>query len=150
MANNTGKRVKVHYVGTLDDGTEFDSSVKRGEPIDFICMAGQMIPGFDKAVVELEPGETVNVHIPAAEAYGERDENLMQKVPTEFIPDADKLPVGETVYMMGPDGQPFPVRVLSVEDGMATFDMNHEMAGKDLNFEITLVELVDEEPAEEA
>lgn len=144
MANNEGKRVKVHYIGTFDDGEEFDSSVKRGEPIEFVCMAGQMIPGFDAAVREMEQGETRKVHIPCADAYGERDESMIQKVPVEHIPDADKLPVGEVVYFHGPGGQPMPVKVVSIEGGFATFDMNHEMAGKDLNFEITLVEVVED------
>ena len=141
--DNKGKKVKVHYIGTLDDGRAFDSSVKRGEPIEFTCMAGQMIKGFDEAVKNMAQGETKKVRIPAAEAYGERDESLIQKVPTEQIPNAEKLPVGETIFMRGPGGQSFPVKVLSVEDGVATFDLNHEMAGKDLNFEITLVEVED-------
>lgn len=140
--SNEGKQVKVHYIGTLDDGTEFDSSVKRGEPIAFTCMAGQMIKGFDEAVKDMEQGETKNVHIPAAEAYGERDESLIQQVPCDQIPNAEELPVGQTIFMQGPNGQPFPVKVVSVENGIATFDLNHEMAGKDLNFEITLVEVL--------
>lgn len=141
--SNKGKKVKVHYTGTLDDGTKFDSSVDRGEPIEFVCMAGQMIPGFDAAVETMEVGETKNVHIPAKEAYGEYNEAAVQKVPVDSIPNGDQLPVGQTIYMMGPGGQPFPVFVKSIEDGIATFDMNHELAGKDLNFEITLVEVAD-------
>lgn len=69
--SNEGKRVRAHYTGTFDDGTVFDSSVERGEPLEFVCMAGQMIPGFDAAVKEMEVGETKNVHLPASEAYGE-------------------------------------------------------------------------------
>ena len=88
--SNEGKRVRAHYIGTFDDGTVFDSSVERGEPLEFVCMAGQMIPGFDKAVNTMEVGETKEV--------------TKEKV---------------------------------------TFDLNHEMAGKDLNFEITLVEVVE-------
>lgn len=141
--SNSGKTVKVHYIGTFDDGTEFDSSVKRGEPIEFVCMAGQMIPGFDKAVEEMQIDETKKVHIVAADAYGERNEELVQEVPLDKIPNAEELPVGETIYMQGPQGQPFPVKVVKIENGMATFDMNSEMAGKDLNFEITLVEVAD-------
>ena len=95
------------------------------------------------AVKDMEQGETKTVHIPAAEAYGERDEAMVQQVPVDQIPNGDQLPVGQTVYMMGPGGQPFPVFVRSIEDGIATFDMNHELAGKDLNFEITLVEVAD-------
>lgn len=104
-------------------------------------MAGQMIPGFDAAVEAMEQGETKTVHIPAADAYGERNEELVQRIPVDQIPNADKLPVGQTVYMQGPGGQPFPVFVKSIEEGVVTFDMNHELAGKDLNFEITLVEI---------
>ena len=77
-------------------------------------------------------------------AYGERDESLVQQIPTSSIPDADKLPVGQTVYLQGPGGQPLPVKVEAVTEEFVTFDMNHEMAGKDLNFEITLVEIVEE------
>ena len=142
--SNEGKKVKVHYTGTLDDGTKFDSSVDRGEPIEFTCAAGQMIPGFDAAVKDMEQGETKTVHIPAAEAYGERREEMVQKVPVSQIPNGDQLPVGQTVYMRGPAGQSFPVFVEAIEDGIVTFDMNHELAGKDLNFEITLVEVAGE------
>ena len=141
--SNKGKKVKVHYTGTLDDGTKFDSSVDRGEPIEFVCMAGQMIPGFDAAAEDMAVGEKKTVHIPAAEAYGERDEAMVQKVPVDQIPNADQLPVGQTVYKMGPGGQPFPEFVQSIEDGIVTFDMNHELAGKDLNFDIELVEVED-------
>ena len=135
--SNEGKKVKVHYTGTLDDGTTFDSSVERGEPIEFTCMAGQMIPGFDAAVKDMAVGETKTVRIPAA------DEGKVQQVPISQIPNGDQLPAGQTVYMMGPGGQPFPVFVKSIENGIATFDMNHELAGKALTFEITLVEAAD-------
>ncbi|MBQ3106523.1 MAG: peptidylprolyl isomerase [Eggerthellaceae bacterium] len=140
--SNEGKKVKCHYTGTLDDGTKFDSSLDRGEPIEFTCMAGMMIPGFDKAVVDMELGETKTVHIPAAEAYGEWDESKVQRVPADQIPNGEGLKdlVGKTVYLSSPMG-PFPVVVAAFEDGVVSFDMNHELAGKDLNFEITLVEI---------
>ena len=79
--SNEGKKVKVHYTGTLDDGSKFDSSVDRGEPIEFVCMAGQMIPGFDAAVEDMAVGEKKTVHIPAAEAYGERDDAWCRRCP---------------------------------------------------------------------
>lgn len=142
--SNDGKRVRVHYTGTFDDGTVFDSSVERGEPLEFVCMAGQMIPGFDQAVNEMALEETKQIHLAAADAYGERNEELVQRVPKTNVPDADDLPVGQTVYMQGPGGQPFPVKVVEITDEDVVFDMNHEMAGKDLNFEITLVEIVEE------
>ena len=141
--SNEGKIVKVHYTGTLDDGSKFDPSIDRGEPIEFTCMAGQMIPGFDAAVKDMAEGETKTVRIPTGEAYGERDENLVRRMPIDRIPDGDKLPVGQTVYMMGPGGQPFPVLVKAIEDGIATLDMNHNLAGEALTLEITVVEVAD-------
>jgi len=141
--SNEGKKVRVNYIGTFDDGTVFDSSVERGEPLEFTCMAGMMIPGFDAAGNEMAVGETKKVHIPAADAYGERDEQLVQRIPKENVPDVDDLPVGQTVYMQAPGGQAFPVKVVEITDDDVVFDMNHEMAGKDLNFEITLEEIVD-------
>ena len=127
--SNEGKRVRAHYTGTFDDGTVFDSSVERGEPLEFVCMAGQMIPGFDAAVKEMEVGETKNVHLPASEAYGEHDEQLVQTIPTAQIPGAEDLPVGQRIYLQGPGGQPIPALVVEVTDETVTFDLNHEMAG---------------------
>ena len=137
--SNEGKKVSVHYTGTLDDGTKFDSSVDRGVPLDFVCMAGQMIPGFDAAVRDMEVGQTVNVHIPCAEAYGEHRDDLVQKIPVAQIPNAEKLPVGGMIVLQTADGTPFQAKVVAVDDEFATFDLNSEMAGKDLNFEITLL-----------
>lgn len=141
--SNEGKIVKIHYNGTLDDGSKFDSSYDHGQPIEFTCMAGDVIPGFDNAVVDMEVGDKKTIHLEPADAYGEFREDLLQKVPVENVPNADQLPVGETVYMQGPDGMPFPVQVASVEDGIVTFDMNHPLAGKPLNFELELVEVKD-------
>ena len=139
--SNEGKKVKVHYVGTLDDGTKFDSSRDRDEPLAFTCMAGQMIKGFDEAVREMEVGQVVNVRLEPAEAYGERDERLVQTVPVAAMPGAENLAVGARVMLSSPTGQPFPATVTAVEDGNITFDMNHEMAGKALNFNIELLEV---------
>ncbi len=142
---NAGKKVKVHYVGTLDDGTEFDSSIKRGDPIEFVCMAGMMIPGFDKAVEDMVVGQKKYVRIPAEDAYGPYEEELVQRIPVSQIPNGEALPVGQTVFMQTPAGQPLPVKVVEIVDGVVTLDMNHEMAGKDLNFEISLMEVEDAE-----
>lgn len=138
--SNAGKKVKVHYTGTLDDGTKFDSSIDRGEPLEFVCMAGQMIPGFDKAVESMNVGDTITVHLEPSEAYGERSEDAIQTIPLANIPGAEDLPVGETVFLQGPNGQPFPAKVAAMDDATVTFDMNHELAGKPLNFEIELLE----------
>lgn len=139
--SNEGKVVKIHYTGTLDDGEKFDSSYDRGEPIEFTCMAGNVIRGFDEGVLEMNAGEKKTIHIEPADAYGEVVPELIQEVPVQNVPNADQLPIGETVYMHGPNGQPMPVQVVKVENGMVTFDMNHPLAGKALNFELELVEV---------
>jgi FKBP-type peptidyl-prolyl cis-trans isomerase 2 len=138
----SGQKVRVHYRGTLDDGSIFDSSYERGEPIEFVVGVGQMIPGFDAAVLEMEPGDRKTVHIPAAEAYGERQDEAIQTIPTDYIPNAENLPVGNYIYMPLEDGQMARCKVVKVENGEATFDLNHELAGKNLTFEIELVQVV--------
>lgn len=137
---NEGKRVKVHYTGTLDDGTTFDSSVDRGEPLAFTCMAGQMIRGFDAAVREMEVGQTVSVRIPASDAYGERREDMVQAVPITMMPGAERLVVGQRIMLATQAGQPMQALVAAKDAETLTLDLNHEMAGKDLTFEITLLE----------
>ena len=136
--SNEGKKVKVDYIGTFDDGTVFDSSFKSGQPLEFVCMGGQMIDGFDKAVAGMEVGETIKVHLTAEEAYGPYEDEAVQDVPLDQIPNAEALPVGKRIFL-STDGGMMPVLVVKVENGMATFDMNHPMAGKELNFEITLI-----------
>jgi FKBP-type peptidyl-prolyl cis-trans isomerase 2 len=139
----SGQKVQAHYRGTLDDGSVFDSSYDRGEPIEFVVGVGQMIPGFDAAVLEMQVGERKTVHIPAAEAYGEWEAAAIQTVPTEYIPNADKLPVGQHIFLPMEGGQMARCTVVKVENGEATFDFNHELAGKDLTFEIELVKVVE-------
>ena len=137
--SNAGKHVSVHYRGTLDDGSEFDSSYSRNQPLDFTCMAGQMIPGFDKAVENREVGETVTVRLAPEDAYGERDEDMMQGLPFPPGADASNFEVGQKVMLRGMYGQPMPAVVAEIlEDGVIV-DLNHELAGKHLTFEITLV-----------
>ncbi len=139
---NAGKYCKVHYIGTLDDGTKFDSSYDRNEPLGFVCMAHQMIPGFDAAVNEMAVGETRKVHIPCKDAYGERNPQAIQKAPISIVPEGFTPQVGDKVMLNSPYG-PMPAVIADIDDKFITFDMNHEMAGKDLNFEITLLEVGD-------
>lgn len=140
---NEGKLVRVSYTGTLDDGTVFDSTEAHGgDPLEFTCMAGMMIPGFDRAVRDMTVGETIQVHIPCEEAYGPADERLIQRAPASRVPNVEWVSVGQKLYLQGPDGQPIPATVIEATKEFVTFDMNHEMAGKDLNFEITLMEVV--------
>ena len=139
---NAGKIVRVHYEGTLNDGTKFDSSYDRGEPLEFMCGAGMMIAGFDKAVVDMALGEVKNIHLMPEEAYGERDPEAILKIQQDWMPGCEKLNVGERVMLTNPVGQPFPATVIDKDEFTITFDANHEMAGKELNFKIELVEIV--------
>ena len=139
--SNEGKKVKVHYVGTLDDGTKFDSSRDRNEPLAFTCMAGQMIPGFDEAVKDMTVGQIVDVHIPAAEAYGERHEEAVQPVPVAQLPGSETLVAGLQVTLGTPERYPVMATVVSNDGTTVVFDTNHPMAGKDLNFNIELLEV---------
>ena len=138
---NAGKTVKVHYQGTFDDGTQFDSSYDRGEPLEFVCGAGMMIKGFDKAVVDMKVGDIKNVHLMPEEAYGEADPNAIFTVPLADLPGAEELVAGDQAYLTNMMGQPFLVKVVEKTDTAITFDANHEMAGKELNFKIELVSI---------
>jgi len=138
---NVGKNVKVHYRGTFDDGTQFDSSYDRGEPLEFVCGAGMMIKGFDKAVADLEVGQVVDVHLMPEEAYGQPDPDAVITIEIAQLPGSENLNVGERVYLRNMMGQPFPVTVTAKDDTNITLDANHEMAGKELNFRIELVEV---------
>lgn len=137
--SNEGKNVSVHYVGTLDDGSEFDSSRRRGEPLRFTCMAGQMIPGFDAAVRDMNVGETVNVHLEPEEAYGLRNEVAVVAIPRSNFPQDGEPKVGSSIMLMSPQGKPIPAVVAGFDDQTIRFDINHPMAGKALNFEIELL-----------
>ena len=141
---NVGKLCRVHYRGTLNDGTQFDSSYDRGSPLEFECGAGMMIPGFDAAVAGMSVGEIVNVHLMPEEAYGYPDPNAVFSVEIARMPGAEEVSVGQRVYLQDMNGRPIPAAVVAKDDTMITFDANHEMAGKELNFQIELVEVRDE------
>ena len=138
---NVGKTCRTHYRGTFNDGTQFDSSYDRGEPLEFICGAGQMIRGFDAAVADMEVGQIVDVHLMPEEAYGMADPNAIFTLEIAQLPGSEDLVVGQQVYLSNQYGQPFPVKVTAKEEKTITFDANHEMAGKELNFRIELVEV---------
>ena len=138
---NVGKTCRTHYRGTFNDGTQFDSSYDRGEPLEFVCGAGQMIRGFDAAVADMEVGQIVDVHLMPEEAYGMPDPNAVFTVEIAQLPGAEDLEYGQQVYLSNQYGQPFPVKVVEKDEKMITFDANHEMAGKELNFRIELVEV---------
>lgn len=138
---NVGKTCRTHYKGTFNDGTQFDSSYDRGEPLEFICGAGQMIRGFDAAVADMEVGQIVEIHLMPEEAYGMPDPNAIFTVEIAQLPGSEDLTVGQQVYLSNQFGQPFPVKVVGKDETTITFDANHEMAGKELNFKIELVEV---------
>lgn len=139
--SNENKKCKVHYTGTFNDGTKFDSSYDRGEPLEFVCGAGMMIKGFDEAVKDMAVGEIKDIHLMPEEAYGMPDPENIFTVELEQLPGAENLEVGQQVYLSNALGQPFPVKVLEKTEKDITFDANHEMAGKELNFKIELVEV---------
>ena len=140
---NAGRVCQTHYRGTFNDGTQFDSSYDRGAPLEFVCGAGRMIPGFDAAVANMRVGETVQIHLLPSEAYGERDPDAVFTFEIAQLPGAEDLPVGERVALQGPEGQTVPVIVTAKDERTITFDANHPMAGKELNFTIQLVEVRD-------
>ena len=138
---NVGKTCRVHYKGTFDDGAQFDSSYDRGEPLEFVCGAGMMIKGFDAAVADMEVGQIIDVHLMPEEAYGMPDPNAILVFEISQLPGSEGLTVGQQVYLSNAMGQPFPVKVTAKDERTITLDANHEMAGKELNFRIELVEV---------
>lgn len=135
-----GDTVRIHYTGTLDDGTEFDSSSGR-EPIEFTLGSESVIPGFEEGVVGMQVGDQKKIHIPAAEAYGERNDSLVEQVPLQQFPQDLELQVGMQLHAQSPNGENFNVVVTALSDESATIDGNHPLAGESLNFELELVEI---------
>lgn len=136
-----GNKVKVHYTGTLDNGTQFDSSVGR-EPLEFTIGEGMLLPMFEETVVGLEPGETAKVKISAAEGYGLRNEELVIKIEKANLPPTIIPEIGMKLQMRTPDGQPLIIKITEINDDHIFVDANHELAGQDLNFAIELVEII--------
>lgn len=136
-----GNTVKVHYVGTLDNGTQFDSS-KGKDPLEFTIGSGKLLPKFENAVIGLAPGETANVKIPAAEGYGLRKDELVIKVEKAKLPPTIKPEIGMKLQMRTAQGEPLILNVIEILDDAIVVDANHELAGMDLNFDIELVEIL--------
>ncbi len=134
----TGDSVKIHYTGTLDDGTQFDSSAGR-DPLAFELGSGQVIPGFDKAVDGMTVGDSKTVNIPAEDAYGPHQTAMVQDVPKSALPDDMEPAEGMGLQAQGPDGQLVNLVITDVKEESITVDGNHPLAGKALNFDIELV-----------
>ena len=137
-AAEKGDNVKIHYKGTLQDGTVFDSSEWR-EPLGYTLGSGQVIPGFDEAVMGMSDGEAKNVTIPVDKAYGPRNDELVMPVPLSQVPADLKPEVGQQLQMGGPDGQPVMVKIIDITDEHIMLDANPPLAGEDLIFDLELV-----------
>jgi peptidylprolyl isomerase len=134
----TGDTVRIHYTGTLADGSTFDSSEGR-DPLEFTVGSGQIIPGLDKAMPGMEVGDKKVVEVPCDEAYGQPDPNARQAVPRAEIPAEIPLDIGTQLQVQTPQGQVMPVTVAEVTETQVTLDANHPLAGRDLTFAIELV-----------
>ncbi|MBD3168093.1 MAG: peptidylprolyl isomerase [candidate division Zixibacteria bacterium] len=137
-----GDRVQMRYVGTLDDGSVFDSS-RTEQPFEFTLGAGEAIPGFDQAIVGMAVGETKSITISPEEAYGERREDMFFKKSVADMPVEERPEVGTMVQLRGPQNRVINAEVVEAEGDSVTLDANHPLAGKTLNFEITLLKILE-------
>ena len=135
-----GDKVNVHYHGRLKDGSTFDTSAGR-EPLQFVVGAGQVIKGFDDAVVDMKLGDKKTVNIPVHEAYGERNDDMMMEYPISEFPADMKPEVGMELQMGDNSGNVFPVVITQVNGDVVLLDANHPLAGQDLIFDIELVSI---------
>lgn len=135
-----GDTVNVHYHGKLTDGSTFDSSEGR-EPLTFIAGNGQVIKGFDEAVLTMTVGEKKTVNIPVMDAYGERNEDMVMEYPVTEFPDDMKPEIGMELQMGDDAGNVFPVVIVDIAENLVILDANHPLAGQDLVFEIELVSI---------
>lgn len=139
-AAKSGDTVKIHYTGTLADGTQFDSSDGR-EPLEFTLGAGNVIAGFDAAVTGMAVGDQKTVTIPSDQAYGEHNEQLIDNVPREAIPADIELTVGMVLHAQSPEGHQLSFTVVEFDDAAVKVDGNHPLAGQDLTFALELMEI---------
>ncbi|MFX0065948.1 MAG: peptidylprolyl isomerase [Candidatus Hermodarchaeota archaeon] len=139
MAIKKGDKVKVDYTGTLEDGTVFDTS-EGNEPLEFEVGSGQLIKGFDEAVIGMVTGEEKEIKLDPADAYGDYNAELTQTVPRDTLPKEPEPKPGMSLLMVLPDGKRFPVTIAEVTDEEVILDLNHPLAGKTLIFKIKIVE----------
>ena len=136
-----GDTVKVHYTGKLEDGTQFDTSTS-GDPLEFTLGGGQIIPGFEKAILGMTPGDAKTVTIPSQEAYGDHREDMVVVVNKTQFPDHITPQVGQQLEMRQANNQPLNVVITDISGEEVTLDANQPLAGKDLVFDLELVEIV--------
>ena len=138
----TGDTVKVHYIGTLKDGSQFDNSRDRGDGLQFTIDDGQLLKGFNNAVKDLQVGEKTKVDIKAAEAYGEYVSEAVIKVQKSEFPESLKYELNGFIQGQDQEGRPVQGQVVKINEESVDLDMNHPLAGEDLSFEIELLEIV--------
>lgn len=135
-----GDKVRVHYHGKLTDGTTFDSSEGR-DPLEFTVGSGQVIKGFDNALIDMKVGDKKSVNIPVDDAYGQRNDNMLMEYPKSEFPEDMNPEKGMQLHMSDNQGNVFPVVVEEVKDEVVVLDANHPLAGKDLVFDLELVSI---------
>ena len=138
----TGDKVKVHYVGTIKEGQVFDSSRDKDQPIEFSIDDGKLLKGFNDAVKELEVGGKKTISLTSEEAYGKYIDEAVITVPKSEFPEGMKYELNGFIQGQDNEGRPVQGQVIKIEEGSVNLDMNHPLAGEDLNFEIELVEVV--------
>lgn len=141
MATATnGDKVRVHYTGTFNDGTVFDSSIK-DSPLEFTIGAGRLLKKFEEGVIGLSAGESRKIHIPMREGYGMREESLVATIPREHLPDGIEPKAGKRFKAQTSHGE-LIIKIIAANEKEITIDANHDLAGRDLTFEIELVEII--------
>lgn len=140
-AAKKGDKVKVHYTGRLEDGTVFDTSAERG-PYEFTIGQSKIVPGFAEAVIGMNPGQSKTVEIPAKKAYGLHRKDMIAVIERSKLPAHLNPEIGQRLRIDQADGQKIPATVIEVSDSTVTLDANHPLAGKDLVFDIELLEIV--------
>ena len=141
MQAKKNDKVKVHYTLKLDDGEVVESS-KGVMPMELTIGSGQVIPGFENGVIGMKSGETKTIAIPSEEAYGAHEEKKIFEFSRDRIPDGFDPQVGQVIQMHSPDGKTFPVTVTGITETGFTMDANHPLAGRNLTFELELVEII--------
>ena len=142
MPIKNGDKVKVEYIGTLDDGTVFDSSKNHGEPLEVEVGSGKIIPGFENALIGMDKGEEKKIDLNSSETYGEHNPEFTKRIPRNQLPKEPKPKAGMVLALTTPDGKKIPARISEVTDNNITIDLNHPLAGKNLHFAIKIVDVV--------
>jgi FKBP-type peptidyl-prolyl cis-trans isomerase 2 len=140
MSIKKGDKVKVDYTGTLEDGTVFDTSEGK-QPLEFEAGSGQLIKGFDQAVIGMKKGEEKEITVKPSEAYGDVNPDMLKKVPRDQLPKEQEPKPGMMLALKTPDGKQFPAKITEVTDKEVTIDLNHPLAGKTLNFKVKIVDV---------